>query len=100
MDCQAAVVKNDTEELCYHWEREGGQGFQVFLTRIKVTSEINKHFIPHFRTMGWVKMKLRRERDSSTSQPPVLNAVSRCQLTSACAGVSLSPFLFLSDNDS
>lgn len=46
MDC--------TKELCYDSQREGGQGFQVFLTRIKVTSEINKHSIPHFRSMGRV----------------------------------------------
>lgn len=32
---------------------------------------------------------LRGERDSSTSQPPVLTAVSRCQLASVCAATSL-----------
>lgn len=74
----------------------GGQGFHVFLTRIKLTSEINKHFIPHFQTMGWVQMKLRGEHDSSTSQPPVPTAVSRCQLNSAWVAFSLS----LSDTNS
>lgn len=63
----------------------GWAGLPGVLTRIKMTSEINKHSIPHFRIMGWVQMKLRRECDSSTSQPPVLNTVSRCQLTCACA---------------
>lgn len=52
MDCQAMVVNDDTKELCYHLEQEGEQGFQVFLTRIKMTFEINKYFTPHFRTMG------------------------------------------------
>lgn len=75
----------------------GWAGLPGVLTRIKMTSEINKHSIPHFRIMGWVQMKLRRECDSSTSQPPVLNTVSRCQLTSACAATlfSLSPCLSL-----
>lgn len=56
MDCQAAVVKDSTEEPCYRWEcdegvRCGQEEFQVFITGIKVTSEINKHFIPHFSSM-------------------------------------------------
>lgn len=90
MACQATAVNDDTKELCYHLEQEGEQGFQVFLTRIKMTFEINKYFTPHFRTMGWVQMKLGKECDSSTCQPPLLNTVSRCQFTPACAALTLS----------
>lgn len=72
------------------WSRRGEQGLQVFLTRIKMTFEINKYFTPHFRTMGWVQMKLGKECDSSTCQPPLLNTVSRCQFTPACAALTLS----------
>lgn len=72
------------------WSRRGEQGFQVFLTRIKMTFEINKYFTPHFWTMGWVQMKLGKECDSSTCQPPLLNTVSRCQFTPACAALTLS----------
>lgn len=39
---------------CYHQELEGEQDLQVFLTRTRLVSEINKYFIQHFRTIGGV----------------------------------------------
>lgn len=39
---------------CYHRELEGEQDLQVFFTRTRLASEINKYFIQHFRTIGGV----------------------------------------------
>lgn len=83
LDCQAAVVRDNTEELCDDWECEEGvrcgQEFQVFITGIKVTFEINKHFIPQ---LGGMQAQMKQEERDSTPLPLVLTAVSRCQFTS------------------